>query len=100
MIIGQADSGPYKDDSIKKLQDELIEERKKIVLDILSRGKTAVFTRPHYLLDNCNVVKKVTEWKVDIDEKSGMYDLHASETKNASTPYIALWDNSYIITEE
>jgi len=80
--------------------EKLIKERTKLVQDILARGKKAVFTRPHYCLDNCDVIKKVTEWKADIDEKTGQFDIFASECKNASTPWVAIWDRSYTITEE
>jgi len=81
-------------------EEKLIEERAKFVQDILARGKKAVFTRPHYCLDNCDVIKKVTEWKADINEEKGMYDIFASECVNASTPWICLFDRTYTITEE
>lgn len=87
-------------EDIKNLENELIEERKAIVLDILSRGKKAVFKRCHSIYDDVQVIKKVTEWKADIDEETGMYDIYASECENASTPWIALWDSRYIISEE
>lgn len=81
-----------------ELSDKEVNERAEKVKDILSRGKKAIFTRPHRMLSG-DVRKVVTEWNVNIDEDIGLYDIEASES-NGSTSWIALWDASYTITEE
>lgn len=58
------------------------------VRDIVSRGKVAVFTRPHRILDGLPVIKRVTN-----PEPNDLGDL-ASDNG-----YVAPWDEAYTLTE-
>jgi hypothetical protein len=63
------------------------------VRKIVESGKVAKFERPNRA-DNSTVTKFVNAWNPD-----ELGDLKAYWTKNASTPYVCLWDASYTITE-
>lgn len=77
-------SRDYQDPELKAAREVEIKE-------ILSRGKIAVFTRPHSIIPSITVVKKVAEWKQD-DETEDLISLNGS--------YIAYWAKEYTITEE
>ena len=82
-----------------EIEEELIKARTPIVKDILARGKTAVFTRPHQLYPDITVVKKVHQWKVE-SEVPGQFDLEATFADTGAPAAVALWDHNYVITEE
>jgi len=78
-----------------ELTDEQTEERAELVKAIVERGGTAVFTRPHRIIPDVTVTRKVSKWKPDIDRSTRMFDIEADDGSS-----IALWDASYIVTEK